>query len=185
MAIRIEQTPIEGVLILHPDRFGDARGFFSEVYRDDVMRTAGVDTRFTQDNHAKSATPGTLRGLHFQAPPFAQAKLVRVTRGAAIDVAVDIRKGSPTYGQHVAVELTEANWKQIYVPPGFAHGYITTAPDTEVLYKVDAPYAPDSEGGLPWNDPDLAIDWANPSTEPTISDRDRQWGPFATFESPF
>jgi len=147
---------------LTPKRHGDGRGFFSEVFRIDVFEAATGPVRFVQDNHSRSAKAGTLRGLHFQRDPRAQAKLVRVTRGAVIDVAVDIRHGSPTYGQHVAVELSEENWKQLWVPAGFLHGFVTLTDDTEFLYKVTDTYSGEHDACVAWNDPDLAIAWPVP-----------------------
>lgn len=162
------------VKILIPRKFGDARGFFSETYNSQAFAAAGVDHRFVQDNHSFSATPGTLRGLHFQLPPHAQAKLVRVTRGAIFDVAVDIRRCSPTFGRWVGAEISAENWKQIFVPVGFAHGFCTLTPDTEVIYKVTAPYAPESERGIAWDDPQLAIDWPLPVARPILSGKDTE-----------
>ena len=160
------------VKILSPRKFGDARGFFSETYNRDSFSAHGLDHVFVQDNHSFSATAGTLRGLHFQLPPFAQDKLVRVTRGAIFDVAVDIRRGSPTFGRWVGAEISAEKWNQIFVPIGFAHGFCTLVPDTEVIYKVTAPYAPDSERGIAWDDPQLAIDWPLPVAAPTLSGKD-------------
>ena len=160
------------VKILSPRKFGDARGFFSETYNRDAFAAAGLDHVFVQDNHSFSATPGTLRGLHFQLPPYSQDKLVRVTRGAIFDVAVDIRRGSPTFGRWVGAEISAENWNQIFVPVGFAHGFCTLAPDTEVIYKVTAPYAPKSERGIAWDDPQLAIDWPLPVARPILSGKD-------------
>ncbi|MEC7593399.1 MAG: dTDP-4-dehydrorhamnose 3,5-epimerase [Pseudomonadota bacterium] len=160
------------VKILSPRKFGDARGFFSETYNRDAFAAAGLGHVFVQDNHSFSATPGTLRGLHFQLPPFAQDKLVRVTRGAIFDVAVDIRRGSPTFGRWVGAEISAENWNQIFVPVGFAHGFCTLAPDTEVIYKVTAPYAPESERGIAWDDSQLAIDWPLPVARPILSGKD-------------
>jgi dTDP-4-dehydrorhamnose 3,5-epimerase len=134
----------------------------------------GIDIDFVQDNHSLSATVGTLRGLHFQSPPCAQDKLVRVTRGRILDVAVDIRTASPTFGKHVAVELSAANWKQLLVPVGFAHGFVTLEPDTEVQYKVSAPYSPENDHGLAFDDPALGIDWGLPAAALTLSDKDRK-----------
>ena len=139
-------------------KHGDARGFFSETYTYRAFAAAGIADTFVQDNHALSGMPGTVRGLHFQTPPFAQAKLVRVTRGAILDVAVDIRVGSPTYGKHVAITISADAWNQIYIPIGFAHGLVTLEPDTEVLYKVSNYYSPEHDKGLLWNDPVLGID---------------------------
>lgn len=157
--MNVTRLAIADVVLLEMRRFGDDRGFFSEVYNRRRFADAGLDHDWVQDNHTLSREPGTLRGLHFQAPPRAQAKLVRVTRGSILDVAVDIRKGSPTFGRWVSVTISAANWSQMLIPKGFAHGYVTLEPDTEVLYKVDDGYAPQHDGGVTWNDPDLAIDW--------------------------
>lgn len=184
VGVRIEQTEIEGVLIISPDKFGDERGFFSETWNRTVLESLGVRVDFVQDNHAFSATRGTLRGLHFQSPPAGQTKLVRVSRGAVLDVAVDIRRGSPTYGKYAAVELSRANWRQLLVPVGFAHGYCTLEENTEVLYKVDGPYAPASEGGLLWNDPALGIEWPGFAGS-LVSERDTRWPTLDRLESPF
>lgn len=173
--MQIEETSIPGVLIVKPARFGDERGFFSEVFRNDVLCTHGVDLPWIQDNHSYSAARGVVRGLHFQNAPFAQAKLVRVVRGAIFDVAVDIRRASPTFGKHIAIELSAANWAQLFIPHGFAHGFCTLSENTEVLYKVTAPYAPSHEGGLRWNDPALAIDWPTSVGETTLNERDASW----------
>lgn len=181
----ITPTEIPEVLIVEPKRFGDHRGFFAETYSKAKFAEAGVELDFVQDYHSRSASPGTLRGLHFQAPPRAQAKLIRVVRGAILDVAVDIRRDSPTYGRHVAVELSEENFRQLLVPVGFAHGFVTRLPDTEVIYKVDDGYAPETEGGLAWNDITLAIDWGVAGDQVVLSDRDRAWPSFDAFETPF
>lgn len=183
--MKIEETAIAGVLILTPQRHGDARGFFSETFKRSALAQAGADIDWIQDNHAFSAARGVVRALHFQRPPAAQAKLVRVLRGAIYDVAVDLRKGSPTYGEHVGVELSAENWRQMLVPAGFAHGYCTLTADCEVLYKVDAPYAPDAEGGLFWADPDLAIDWPIGADAAQLNARDQALMRFADFVSPF
>lgn len=169
----IESASIEAVKIIHSQRFYDERGFFSEVWSQRRLDIAGIDLEFVQDNHSLSTKAGTLRGLHFQSPPFAQTKLVRVTRGRILDVAVDLRRSSSTYGQHVAVELSAENWRQLLVPAGFAHSFCTLEPDTEVLYKVTADYAPTHEHGLAFNDPDLGIAWPFPDAELTISEKDR------------
>lgn len=169
----IERFDIAGPLLLIPARHGDSRGFFSEVFRKDIFEKAAGAFEFVQDNHSRSARRGTLRGLHFQAPPAAQGKLVRVTRGAVLDVAVDIRNGSPTYGRHVAVELTEDNWRQLWVPPGFLHGFLTLTDSTEFLYKVTSYYSPAHDGAVAWNDPDLGIEWPIPEAELTLSEKDR------------
>jgi len=160
------------VLLITPRRHGDARGWFSETWSRKAMLEAGVDADFVQDNQAFSARRGTLRGLHFQMAPHAQAKLVRVLRGAIYDVAVDIRQGSPTFGRWVGAELTAERGEQIWVPRGFAHGYCTLTDDTELVYKVDALYAPRAEGGLIWNDPVLGIDWPL-AVDVVTSDKDK------------
>ena len=170
-----KDTAIPDVKIVTPKKHGDARGFFSEVYKLSDWRAAGLDLAFVQDNHSFSAPAGTLRGLHFQTRPAAQDKLVRVVRGAILDVVVDIRRSSPTFGRHVAVELSAANWRQLLVPIGFAHGFVTLEPDTEVLYKVTALYSPPHDRGLAWDDPDLGIDWPLPPGGPLLSDRDTRW----------
>jgi dTDP-4-dehydrorhamnose 3,5-epimerase len=173
--MQVEEAGIPGVKIVTPKKHGDARGFFSEVYNRSAWDKAGLELTFVQDNHSFSAATGTLRGLHFQTPPFAQAKLVRVTRGRILDVAVDIRRSSPTFGKHVAVELSAQNWRQLLIPIGFAHGFLTLEPDVEVLYKVTAPYSPAHDRGLSWDDPDIAIDWQAPAGGPILSDKDRRW----------
>ncbi len=157
--MRVWSASIPDVLVVEPVKHGDSRGFFSEVFRSDVLAEHGLAGPWLQDNHSRSATTGTVRGLHFQVPPSAQGKLVRVTRGAILDVAVDLRRSSPWFGKFVAEELSEDNWRQLWVPPGFAHGFCTTRPDTEVLYKVTAPYAPSADRGLRWDDPALGIPW--------------------------
>lgn len=172
--LSVEATAIPAVKVVTPKKFGDHRGFFSETWSQQAFAEAGLDLDFVQDNQSLSAPVGTLRGLHFQSPPFAQDKLVRVTRGRILDVAVDIRASSPSFGQHVAVELSAENWKQLLVPIGFAHGFVTLEPDTEVLYKVTAPYAPQNDRGLAFDDPTLGIDWRLPLSELTLSDKDRK-----------
>lgn len=167
----VNRLKIHDVIALKPDRFEDERGFFSETYNRRVLADAGIETEFVQDNHSLSALPGTLRGLHFQVPPAAQAKLVRVVRGAILDVAVDIRVGSPSYGQHVQCQLSAREWNQVYIPEGFAHGYCTLEPETEVIYKASGYYAPEHDRGLLWSDPELGIDW--PVSEPLLSEKDR------------
>jgi dTDP-4-dehydrorhamnose 3,5-epimerase len=173
--MQVEDTAIPAVKIVTPKRHGDARGFFSEVYNRATWDNAGLDLTFVQDNHSLSTATGTLRGLHFQTPPFAQAKLLRVARGRALDVAVDIRRSSPTFGQHVAVELSAENWRQLLIPIGFAHGFITLEADVEVLYKTTAPYSATHDRGLAWDDPDIGIDWPTPAGGPVLSDKDRRW----------
>ncbi len=173
--MQFEDTEIPDVKIVTPKKHGDARGFFSEVYKQSDWRAAGLDLAFVQDNHSYSAPAGTLRGLHFQIDPAAQDKLIRVVRGRILDVAVDIRRSSPTFGRHVAVDLSAQNWRQLLVPVGFAHGFVTLEPDTEVLYKVTSLYSPAHDRGLAWDDPDLAINWRVPADGLLLSERDRQW----------
>jgi dTDP-4-dehydrorhamnose 3,5-epimerase len=184
--MEIEKTALDGVLTLTPRRFGDARGFFCETWNRARMQEAGIEIDFVQDNHSLSARTGTIRGLHFQAPPHAQAKLVRCGRGALYDVAVDIRRGSPTYGQWAGVELSFENGKQVLVPAGFAHGFITRAPDTEIIYKCSDYYAPEADRAIRWDS--CGIDWdLDRSCEgaPLLSDKDAAAPALADFESPF
>jgi dTDP-4-dehydrorhamnose 3,5-epimerase len=171
--VQIEPLRIPDVLAISPTKHGDERGFFSEVYRYDALADHGVDLPFVQDNHVLSVARGVLRGLHFQLAPNAQGKLIRCTKGAILDVAVDIRRGSPTFGRHVSIELSAHNWRQVWVPRGFAHGYVTLEPDCEVIYKVTSYYDPASERGLAWDDPALGIDWRVAAGELTISPKDR------------
>ncbi|OYD82298.1 dTDP-4-dehydrorhamnose 3,5-epimerase [Azospirillum brasilense] len=165
---------IPDVKIIRPKKFGDSRGFFSETYSKKAFEAAGLHYDFVQDNQSLSAEVGTVRGLHFQLAPFAQDKLVRVVKGAILDVAVDIRKGSPTYGQHVAAVISAEEWNQILVPIGFAHGFCTLEPDTEVIYKVTNFYSAEHDRGLLWNDPDLGIDWPVAADKALLSDKDRK-----------
>ena len=169
-----ERTALPDVAVITPRRFGDERGFFSEVFSTRGFAAAFGDWTFVQDNHSWSAAVGTIRGLHFQTPPHAQGKLVRVTRGRVLDVAVDIRRTSPTFGLHIAVELSAANWKQAWIPPGFAHGFCTLEPDTEVIYKVTAFYAPTHDLGLAFDDPALGSAWPVGSEAAVLSDKDRK-----------
>jgi dTDP-4-dehydrorhamnose 3,5-epimerase len=164
---------ISDVKVIRPKRFGDHRGFFSETYSKRAFEAAGLHYDFVQDNHSLSAETGTVRGLHFQLPPFAQDKLLRVVRGSVLDVAVDIRRGSPTFGRHVSAVISAAEWNQILVPVGFAHGFCTLEPNTEVLYKVTNFYSPEHDRGLLWNDPDLGIDWPVSADKAQLSDKDR------------
>lgn len=180
--MNVEQTSLPGVVILTPARFGDARGFFSESWNKTRMAEAGLDIDFVQDNHSMSAQVGTVRGLHFQAPPHAQGKLVRCGRGALYDVAVDIRRGSPTYGQHFGIELSFENGKQLWVPGGFAHGFVTLQPDTEIVYKCTNFYNAEADGGVRWDS--CGIDWPL-SGEPTLSDKDTAAPALADFDTPF
>jgi dTDP-4-dehydrorhamnose 3,5-epimerase len=174
MSLEVEATDIPDVKIITPKKFGDSRGFFSEVYNRRSFVAAGIALEFVQDNQSLSAETGTLRGLHFQSPPFAQDKLVRVTRGRILDVAVDIRRGSATFGRHVAVELSAENWRQLLVPIGFAHAFVTLEPMTEVIYKVTNYYSAAHDLGLAWDDPDLGIAWPAPPGGVTLSDKDRR-----------
>ncbi|MCO6416342.1 dTDP-4-dehydrorhamnose 3,5-epimerase [Siccirubricoccus sp. KC 17139] len=165
---------LPGPVLIIPRRFGDHRGFFLETYSSRDFAALGIPDLFVQDNHSLSAQPGTIRGMHFQLPPHPQAKLVRVLRGAILDIAVDIRRGSPTFGQHVAAELSADNAQQLYVPVGFAHGFCTLQPDTEVAYKVTDLYAPDCDRGIAWDDPDLALPWPFGPDAVQLSDKDRR-----------
>jgi dTDP-4-dehydrorhamnose 3,5-epimerase len=171
----ITRLAIPDVLLITPKRPGDERGFFSETYNARILADAGFDKPFVQDNHSMSARRGTLRGLHFQRAPHMQDKLLRVSRGSIYDVAVDIRRGSPTFGRWVGEELSAENWRQLLVPAGFAHGFVTLTPDVEVQYKVTDYYAPQAEGGLAWNDPKLAIDWPIDPSEVAANARDGAW----------
>ena len=175
----ITPLTIPDVLILKLARHGDERGFFSETYSGKTLANHGIDLTFVQDNHAYSARAGTVRGLHFQSPPRAQAKLIRVARGAIFDVAVDLRHGSPSYGRSVSAVISAGAWNQILIPAGFAHGLCTLEDHTEVLYKVTDTYAPDCDHGILWNDPALGIDWPVSAAEAIVSDRDRQHPPLA------
>jgi dTDP-4-dehydrorhamnose 3,5-epimerase len=171
--MQIDTLSIPDVKILTPRRFSDARGFFSETFNEATWRSAGFQESFVQDNHVYSVSKGVVRGLHYQLPPAVQGKLVRVTRGAILDVAVDIRRGSPTFGKHVSAVLSAENGHQIWVPAGFAHGYVTLEDHTEVLYKVTNPYAPELDRGIRWNDPALGIDWRIPEGEALLSQKDQ------------
>ncbi len=166
-------TAIPEVKVITLKKFGDQRGFFSETYSRRDWVEAGINLTFVQDNHSYSAAQGTVRGLHYQIAPMAQDKLVRVAHGAILDVAVDLRKGSPTFGQHVSEVISAENWKQVLVPIGFAHGYVTLEPDTEVLYKTTDFYSREHDRGIIWNDPDLAIDWTIGKGQAVLSEKDR------------
>lgn len=182
--MEIKETKLSGVKLLKPRRFRDHRGFFAETYSRRVYTDKGVGDEFVQDNHSLSAVVGTVRGLHFQAPPNAQAKLVCCGRGAIFDVAVDIRRGSPTYGQWAGFTLSAENGEQLYVPIGFAHGFATLEPDSEIIYKCSDYYAPETEGALRWDDPDIGINW--PLTgAPALSAKDAAAALLADFNSPF
>lgn len=181
--MQVAETSIPGLVLLTPKAHRDHRGFFVETWRDEwqpLVESAGA---FVQDNHAMSVDKGVVRGLHFQAPPYAQSKLIWVSRGAVYDVAVDIRKGSPTYGKWEGRLLSAENFLRFFIPRGFAHGYMTLEPDTEVNYKVDSYYNAPAEGGLFWNDPALSIPW--PDIAPILSDKDKELPLLQALESPF
>ncbi len=183
--LTIRETALPGVLVLEPARFHDARGFFSESWNRARLTDAGIDIDFVQDNHSLSHAAGTLRGLHFQTPPRAQAKLVRCGRGRLFDVAVDIRRGSPTFGQWVGEELSCDNGRQLLIPEGFLHGFVTREPDTEVLYKCSAPYAPDCDRAVRFDDPALGIDWGIAPGDVILSDKDAAAPSLAQLGTPF
>ena len=168
--MNVIETALAGVRILEPQVFGDARGWFMESWSKKKMEDAGITVDFVQDNHSFSAQKGTLRGLHYQLNPMAQAKLLRVSRGAIFDVAVDIRRGSPTYAKWVGVELTAENYRQLFIPRGFAHGFITLTDDVEVQYKADNFYAPECDGNIRWDDPEIAVAW--PLAPVVLSEKD-------------
>jgi len=180
--VQIEDTPLSGVKILTPNRFGDARGFFSESWNKQLLADHGITLEFVQDNHSMSAQVGTVRGLHFQSPPQAQDKLVRCGQGALFDVAVDIRKGSPTYGAWFGIELSAENGRQLLVPKGFLHGFITRAPNTEIIYKCTDYYAPDCDGAVHWDS--CGISWDHDGAA-LLSDKDVAAPSLAEFDSPF
>ncbi|MEO6338990.1 MAG: dTDP-4-dehydrorhamnose 3,5-epimerase [Caulobacteraceae bacterium] len=182
---RITPLNIPDVLLIEPAKSGDHRGFLSETYNQRALAEAGFARPFVQDNHSFSQRRGTVRGMHFQAPPHAQDKLIRVTRGAALDIAVDLRRSSPTFGQHVAVELSAENWRQLLIPKGFAHGFQTLTEDCEVLYKVSDYYAPASERGVMWNDPDLGVAWAMTGDDVILKPGDTKWPRLDELDSPF
>ncbi|RKT32188.1 dTDP-4-dehydrorhamnose 3,5-epimerase [Roseovarius halotolerans] len=182
--LKVTETKLPGVLLIEPRRFGDNRGFFSESWNRKTLLEHGVDFDFVQDNHSVSAAVDTVRGLHFQSPPHAQAKLVRCGRGRLFDVAVDARKGSPTYGQWVGYDLTFENGLQLLIPEGFLHGFATREPDTEIIYKCSDYYAPECDGAVRFDDPDIGIDWGL-SGAPVLSDKDAAAQLFAEFDSPF
>jgi len=183
--VEIIPTEIPDVKLIRPHKYGDHRGFFSETYNKKELAERGIDLDFLQDNHSLSVAKGVVRGLHFQIPPFAQDKLVRVIHGAIFDVAVDIRRGSPTFGRHVSAVLSVDNWTQILVPKGFAHGFCTLEPNTEVIYKVTDYYAPQFDRGILWNDPELGIVWPISDAEATLSDKDRMQPRFSELRDLF
>jgi dTDP-4-dehydrorhamnose 3,5-epimerase len=180
-----ERLAIPDVILVRVRKFADSRGHFLETFRKCEYAEMGIDCDFVQDNEAFSAQPGTVRGLHFQVPPHAQAKLVRVLRGSVYDAAVDLRRGSATYGKWCGAQLTADGGEQIFVPRGFAHGYCTLEPDTVVAYKVDNYYAPQSEAGLSWSDPAIGVDWSFPASRVLVSDKDAKLGSLHSFDTPF
>lgn len=183
--MEVIRTSIEGVFIIEPRVFGDARGYFFESFNErEFVEKTGYNVRFVQDNESFSCY-GVLRGLHFQQPPYAQSKLVRVVKGMVLDVAVDIRKGSPTYGQHISVVLSAENHRQVFIPKGFAHGFSVLSEEVIFQYKCDEFYHPQNEGALAWDDPDLAIDWQLPADKVLLSEKDRHHPDFRTFITPF
>jgi dTDP-4-dehydrorhamnose 3,5-epimerase len=183
--MQIEQTSLADVLILTPRRFGDARGWFSEVWNKETLAAKGIHHDFVQDNHSCSRDVGTVRGLHFQSPPHAQTKLVRCGRGRVFDVAVDIRKGSPTFGKWFGIELSAEDGRQLLIPAGFLHGFVTREPDSELLYKCTDVYAPACDGAVRFDDPDLGIDWGIDPATAILSDKDRAAPLFRNFTTPF
>ena len=182
--MNVIQTEIQGVVIIEPRVFGDSRGYFFESFSEKNFKEQVADVDFVQDNQSKSCY-GVVRGLHFQKPPHAQAKLVRVVKGRVLDVAVDLRKGSPTYGKHVAVELSEDNHRQFFIPRGFAHGFAVLSEEAIFQYKCDNYYAPQSEGAVAWNDPDLGIDWGVPLEKAILSEKDMKHPRLKDIDSPF
>jgi dTDP-4-dehydrorhamnose 3,5-epimerase len=183
--MEFHRLDIPDVALIVPRRFEDSRGWFAETYNAARLREFGIGNEFLQDNHAFSREAGTVRGLHFQCPPAVQAELVRALRGAIYDVAVDLRKKSASYGKFVSAKLSAEGGEQLFIPAGFAHGYCTLKADTEVLYKVDAAYAPAAEGGIVWNDPELAISWPIDAKNARLSEKDLALPRFRDFKSPF
>jgi len=183
--MEITDTTLPGVKVLTPRRFGDSRGYFTETWNRATLRSQGLDIDFVQDNESLSREAGTLRGLHYQSPPYAQTKLVRVITGSILDVAVDVRRGSPNFGNWVAVELSAENACQLLVPRGFLHGFLTLHPDTTVCYKVDNPYSAASDGAVSWCDSDLAINWGIDATKVHLSDKDAAAPALVNWQSPF
>lgn len=177
------QSPVR---LIHPKRFGDDRGWFTEVYNEKTFDAAGIKARFVQDNHSLSRPAGTLRGLHFQTPPCGQDKLVRCIAGSIFDVAVDLRRGSPTYGKWVGAELSDENGRQLFIPTGFGHGFVTLTPDAEVTYKCSSLYAPAHDAGVRWDDPDIGVIWPLPAgVAPILSPKDEKAPLLRDFDSPF
>ncbi len=183
--MKFSPTGLEGLLTLTPVVHKDHRGFFLETFREEAFAAEKISFRPAQDNHARSEAAGVVRGMHFQAPPHDQTKLIWAIRGSIFDVAVDIRLGSPTYGRWFGCVLSADNFQRLFVPKGFAHGYMTLEPGSEVCYKVDNYYCPQAEGGLRWNDLALNIEWPDPGLPPTVAERDQNWPALAKFISPF
>ncbi|HXI88287.1 MAG TPA: dTDP-4-dehydrorhamnose 3,5-epimerase [Parvularculaceae bacterium] len=183
--MKVESLAIPDVKLITPQRISDERGYFIESYNQRVYKQAGIAPVFVQDNQSYSKNKGTVRGLHFQTPPFAQAKLVRALSGAILDVAVDAREGSPTFGEWVSARLSAEDGAQMYIPVGFLHGFVTLEPDTMVAYKVDAYYDRGADGAVKWDDPDLGIDWGISAAAATVSEKDARAQSWAAFESPF
>ena len=180
-----EDLEIEGLKLVTPKKFGDERGFFCETHNASTWKKAGLEYNFVQDNHSLSRDVGTVRGLHYQSPPYAQDKLVRVLRGRILDVAVDLRRSSPTFKKYVAVELSFENWKQLFIQIGFAHGFVTLEPDTEVFYKVTNFYSAMHDYGVSWDDPEINIDWPIKKSEAILSQKDQSLPPLAKVENLF
>jgi dTDP-4-dehydrorhamnose 3,5-epimerase len=183
--LEVRRLELDGVIEIRPSRFEDDRGFFSETWNRARWREAGIDAEFVQDNHSLSRERGVVRGLHYQAPPMGQAKLVRVTRGAIFDVAIDIRHGSPNFGKWISTILSTERWNQLFVPEGYAHGFMTLEPDTEVHYKVSAPYSAELDRSIRFDDPDIGIKWPLAGSEIILSDKDRSAPPLAGLDSGF
>lgn len=184
-AIEVRSLSLDGLLELRPRRFNDERGFFSEVWREDHLAEIGIRSRFVQDNHSYSRKRGVLRGMHFQMPPTAQDKLVRVSRGAIFDVAVDVRSGSATFGRWEGIRLSSGEWNQLFIPEGFAHGFVTLEDDTEVVYKVSSVYTPESERAIRFDDPEIGIEWPVEVDAVIISDKDRAAQSLSAIETGF
>lgn len=185
MPLKVQTLDIPEIKLLTPAIFHDPRGFFSETYNRAALNDAGITAEFVQDNHSLSKAKGVIRGLHYQLNPRAQAKLIRVVRGAVFDVAVDIRAGSPTFGKHVSAVLSVENWSQLWIPVGFAHGFCTLEPDTEIVYKVTELYTPELDRGIAFDDPDLGIAWPVPADKAVLSDKDRRQPRLAALSEQF
>ena len=183
--MNVVSLDIEAVNLIRPRRFEDARGFFVETWNRKAFSQHGIEVNFVQDKSSMSRQAGTIRGLHYQKPPAAQAKLIRVVRGSAFDVAVDLRRASPTYGRHVSVTLTSEGGEQLFVPVGFAHGFCTLEPDTELAYKVSQVHSPEHESGISWDDPEIGIQWPLSGLMPILSDRDRSLQRLSAIDPPF